>query len=75
MLGRGDKAIRQGGGDGVSFTIENNLLGHAELRIAGARRKVEDEDVKSAPINFVQQLLKGFHHHQTSPYNRRIFPD
>ena len=55
--------------------IELDLLGDRQLRIPRPWRQVQDQYVQTAPFDFVQELLQGFHDHQTAPHDRCFFVD
>ena len=48
------RKILRGGND--HRALERHLLRHRELRVAGARRHVDDHDVEFAPLHFAQHL-------------------
>ncbi len=51
---------------------ERHLLRHRQLRVAGARRHVDDHDVELAPVDVAQHLLQCAHHHRPAPDHRRV---
>jgi hypothetical protein len=50
-------------------TVKFNLLRYSQLNVAGTWRKIKDEDIESTPLDFMQQLLKRLHNHETPPYD------
>jgi hypothetical protein len=53
--------------------VERDLLGERELRLAGARRQVDDQKVLRAPQRVLEELAHRTHHHRAAPDNRRLF--
>ena len=54
---------------------ERHVLGHGQLRVAGAGRHVGDEHVEFAPRDLAQELVQGRDHHGTAPDHRRALLD
>lgn len=63
------------GGKSNELTIEFQLLGNGQLHISRARREIQHQHVQTAPFDFVQELLEGFHYHQAAPDDGRGFGD
>ena len=61
--------LRRGDDDGAG---QRHLLSHRQLRVAGARRHVDDQDVQFAPGDVAQHLLKRRLNHGAAPDHRRI---
>ena len=55
--------------------IQLDLLRDRQLRIARPRREVQDQDVQTAPLDLVQELLQRLHDHETAPHDRCFFVD
>ena len=54
---------------------EWHILGHRQLRVAGARRHIDDQHVEFAPHDLAQELVKRRDHHGTAPDDRRALFD
>src|SRR5439155_9017194 len=54
---------------------ERRLLRHGELRVAGARRQIDDENIEIAPRHFAQHLCDGRYHHRPAPNHGEVFFD
>jgi len=46
---------------------QRRLLHQGELRIAGARRQIDDENVERRPGDVAEQLAERAHHHRAAP--------
>lgn len=51
------------------------MLRDGQLHVASAGGQVEHEHVEAAPVDFVEQLLEGFHDHEAAPYDGGVFAD
>ena len=51
---------------------QSDLLGERELRVAGARRHVHDQDVELSPSDVPQELLDRLHDHRPAPDDGRV---
>jgi hypothetical protein len=50
----------------------SRLLRQRELRVAGAGREVDDEEVERAPLHIGEELVDRFHDHRPAPDHRRV---
>ena len=51
---------------------ERDALRQRQLRVAGARRQVDDQVVERAPFDVAEELLERLHHHRPAPDHRRV---
>ena len=56
-------------------TRQRRLLRHGELRIAGAGRQVDDQDIEIAPRHLAQHLRDRRDHHRAAPDHGEVFLD
>ena len=54
---------------------ERHVLSHGQLRVAGARRHVDDQHVEFAPHDLAQELVQRRDHHRSAPDHRRALVD
>ena len=54
-------------------TVQVGLLSKCHLHVARARRKIDDQHVKRAPLHLAQHLLQGPHEHRAAPDHGLIF--
>ena len=50
---------------------KRHRLSHRQLRVAGARRHVDDQHVEFAPHDLAQELVQRRDHHRSAPDHRR----
>ena len=55
--------------------LQRYILRQRQLRIAGAGRHIDDENIERSPRDIAQHLGDGGHHHRTAPYHRGILLD
>ena len=60
------------GSMGKLLTVQVDLLCNGQLGVPCPRRKIEHQDVQSAPIHIMKELLHGLHHHEAAPNDRRL---
>ena len=53
--------------------VQVGLLSKCHLHVARARRKIDDQHVKRAPLHLAQHLLQGPHEHRAAPDHGLIF--
>ena len=51
---------------------QRHFLRQRELRVAGARREIDDHEVQRSPFHVGEELIERFHHHRSAPDHRRI---
>ena len=54
---------------------QRRLLRHGELRVAGAGRQVDDENIEIVPCHFAQHLRDRRDHHRPAPDHGVVFLD
>ena len=59
------------GGDNHA-AIERHGLAQRALRVARARRQIDQQIIQRAPVHLHHELLDGFHNHRPTPDDRLI---
>ena len=61
--------LRGGDDDGAG---EWHLLGHGQLRVAGAGREIDDHEIELSPLHVSEELVECLHHHRSAPDDRGV---